>query len=99
VKVVGTPKFFDGVVLEFVAFVVGDQVVGDGLEVTHAVDAVGGFILGVATGFAVSYAMARSIWNRFPLAYHIAPILIFAVLVFRLSERQRRAMVFTRSHS
>jgi membrane-associated phospholipid phosphatase len=69
------------------------------LNVHHAVDAVGGFILGVVTGFAVSYAMARSIWNRFPLAYHIASILIFAVLVFMLSERQRRAMVFTRSHS
>jgi membrane-associated phospholipid phosphatase len=68
------------------------------LNVHYAVDAVGGFIFGVLTGFAVSYVLARSIWKSFPLVYHIFAIFVFVVLVFLLSEKQRKVRFSTKSH-
>ena len=59
------------------------------LKMHHSVDALGGLVLGVATGFVVSYA-AVAIWSRIPLIYHIAMIVVFVNAVFLLSEKQRK---------
>ena len=60
------------------------------LKMHYPVDAFVGFVLGVATGFAVSYAMARLIWGQIPLKYHVVMIFVFAILVFFLSGKQRK---------
>jgi membrane-associated phospholipid phosphatase len=60
------------------------------LKMHYPIDALGGFILGVLTGFTVSYTVAQSIWSRFPLTYHIIMIFVFVTLVFLLSRRQRK---------
>jgi len=60
------------------------------LKMHYPVDAFGGFVLGVVTGFAISYAMVRLIWNQIPLTYHIVMIFVFVNLVFLLSRKQRK---------
>lgn len=42
------------------------------LKMHYPVDALGGFVLGVATGFAVSYAVA-SIWYQIPFTLSVYP--------------------------
>jgi len=59
------------------------------LKMHYPKDALGGFILGIATGLAVSFAVA-SVWYRIPLTCHVVMIFIFVILVFLLSRRQRK---------
>jgi len=63
------------------------------LKMHHPVDVLGGFILGVATGFVVSYTMGRLIWDQIPLAYHVVMIFVFVTFVFLLSRKQRKMKV------
>ncbi len=62
------------------------------LKMHYSLDALGGFVLGVATGFVVSYAIAR-LWDQIPLMYHIVMISVFVTLVFLLSRKQRKIKV------
>ncbi len=59
------------------------------LGMHHHIDAKGGFVLGVITGFTVSYIFAQLIGKHFPSIYHVFMILIFAVIIFLLSREQR----------
>ena len=59
------------------------------LKMHHSIDVLGGFVLGVATGFAVSYA-AVAVWSRIPLIYHIAMVIVFVNVVFLLSKKLRK---------
>ncbi len=59
------------------------------LGLHYSMDALGGFVLGVVTGFAVPYAIGFA-WSRIPLICHFAMITVFVMTVFVLSSRQRR---------
>jgi len=60
------------------------------LKMHYPIDAIGGVVLGVVTGFVVSYIMAQLVWGHLPLICQIIMIPIFVILVFLLSRKQRR---------
>ncbi len=60
--------------------------------VHHGRDVVGWFLFGVVTGYLVSTCFA-SFWRRIPLEYHAVTIVVFVLLVFTLSEKQRKIKI------